>query len=104
MDTWFSAIDGLLGGIQKTEDPFITALKKDVILYFLCSTFINIYQNMIGDDRPVYMEYDLPSADFLEKKEVRGSDDDISIHSIQSISPNFKAKLKKQVSQAVGVK
>ena len=43
MDTWFSAIDGLLGGIQKTEDPFITALKKDVILYFLCSTFINIY-------------------------------------------------------------
>ena len=53
---------------------------------------------MIGDDRPVYMEYDLPSADFLEKKEVRGSDDDISVHSIQSISPNFKAKLKKQVS------
>ena len=31
MDTWFSALDGLFGGIQKTEDPFITALKKDVI-------------------------------------------------------------------------
>ena len=29
MDTWFSAIDGL-AAFQKTEDPFTTALKKEV--------------------------------------------------------------------------
>ena len=62
---------------------------------------------MIGEEKPIYLEYDLPDADFLkerEKQEVKDEDaseiDDISISSIQSteIDPKLKNELKANVS------
>ena len=40
---------------------------------------------MVGDDKPVYLEYDMPDADFIKKKneeedeEKNPSDDEMSI-------------------------
>ena len=59
---------------------------------------------MVGDDKPVYLEYDMPDADFIKKKneeedeEKNPSDDEMSICSIQSIDPELKAKLTEAVS------
>ena len=60
---------------------------------------------MVGDEKPVYLEYDMPDADFIKKKneeeddeERNPSDDEMSITSIQSIDPNLKSKLTEAVS------
>ena len=59
---------------------------------------------MVGDEKPVYLEYDMPDADFIKKKneeedeEKNPSDDEMSICSIQSIDPELKSKLTAAVS------
>lgn len=82
MNRWFSAIDGLS---KFTKDDSLTAaLKKD---------------NMIGVDKPVYLEYDLPDADFVKnkqkQKDTNPSDDEFSVCSIPSeeLTPGLKVDL-----------
>lgn len=52
---------------------------------------------MVGEEKPVYLEYDLPDADFIKQKEedsdVNTSDEEMSICSIQSIDSTIKDKL-----------
>ena len=61
------------------------------------------FQKMIGSERPVYLEYDLPDADFLKKKEEdkdkNPSDDEFSICSIPSaeVGNDLKNDLFKEV-------
>ena len=61
---------------------------------------------MVGDEKPVYLEYDMPDADFIKKKneeedeEKNPSDDEMSICSIQSIDPELKSKLTEAVSDS----
>ena len=61
------------------------------------------FQKMIGSERPVYLEYDLPDADFLKKKEAdkdkNPSDDEFSICSIPSaeVGNDLKNDLFKEV-------
>ena len=51
---------------------------------------------MVGDDKPVYLEYDMPDADFIKKKneeedeEKNPSDDEMSICSINLLIQNWK--------------
>lgn len=58
---------------------------------------------MIGSDKPVYLEYDLPDADFLKQqnkqKDANPSDDEFSVCSIPSedITPALKDDLYKEV-------
>ena len=58
---------------------------------------------MIGSERPVYLEYDLPDADFLKKKnedkDKNPSDDEFSICSIptEEVGKDLKNDLFKEV-------
>ena len=62
---------------------------------------------MIGVDKPVYLEYDLPDADFLKgkdkQKEANPSDDEFSVCSIPSeeLTPGLKDDLYNEVTNTL---
>ena len=66
-----------------------------------------ILQNMIGVDKPVYLEYDLPDADFLKNKDkqknANPSDDEFSVCSIPSeeLTPGLKDDLYNEVTNTL---
>ena len=59
---------------------------------------------MIGVDKPVYLEYDLPDADFVKnkqkQKDTNPSDDEFSVCSIPSeeLTPGLKVDLYNEVT------